>query len=382
MYSARQLNDIEKFCCYGTEPVPLAVDTTFNLCDLWLTDSSYKNKRLVNTLTGTSPVFFGPCMLHFTKDVEAFSRFALELRAGNAALKDLKTIGVDMEAAIFNGFKIHQPDVSRLICVRHLKKRDEEKTSKLLERTNQTAAQKAHSKAELIKDIYGNKEGGYYEYGLAEAFDAQDFEFKLQSLRQRWDALIPGFFDWFVAKRQSLFTESIIESARNGTGVQGLYYQNDVECMHSVQKCIQNFKKEDALTVVKNLQRLCERQDAEEVRAIYGAGNYVLDKPYQSFKVASSEWHSWSESRRRAHVDKLRKYTPTVGDSFSKPKNSGRKPSFRRREKSIVPDILVDRHATIPPTQSPSTDLCSGEASTLSTSLRFNDPRYIVYFFY
>ena len=75
-------------------------------------------------------------MLHFTKDVEAFSRFSLELQAGNPKIKDLKSIGVDMEAAIFNGFKIHIPDPGRLICLRHLRKRDEEKALKLLEKTN------------------------------------------------------------------------------------------------------------------------------------------------------------------------------------------------------------------------------------------------------
>ena len=64
----KQLSDIEKFCCNSTEAGVFAVDTTFNLYDLWIIDTPYRNKRLVNTIDGGTPVHFGPIMLHFTKD--------------------------------------------------------------------------------------------------------------------------------------------------------------------------------------------------------------------------------------------------------------------------------------------------------------------------
>ena len=41
VYTDRQLHDIKRFCCRKDNAVPLAIDTTFNLCDLWLTDTSY-----------------------------------------------------------------------------------------------------------------------------------------------------------------------------------------------------------------------------------------------------------------------------------------------------------------------------------------------------
>ena len=74
-------------------------------------------------------------MFHFKKVEETFGSW----NACNPALKELKTIGVDMEIAIFTGFKIQNPGLSRHICVRHLKKRDEGKIAKLLIKTNQTA---------------------------------------------------------------------------------------------------------------------------------------------------------------------------------------------------------------------------------------------------
>ena len=67
-YTEKQVSDIEKFCCKSTEARVFAVDTTFNLCNLWITDTSYRNKRLVNIIDGKTPVHLGPIMLHFTKD--------------------------------------------------------------------------------------------------------------------------------------------------------------------------------------------------------------------------------------------------------------------------------------------------------------------------
>ena len=35
---------------------------------MWLTDTCYRNKRLINSKSGAHPVFLGLVMLHFTKD--------------------------------------------------------------------------------------------------------------------------------------------------------------------------------------------------------------------------------------------------------------------------------------------------------------------------
>ena len=60
LYSDKQLNDIEKFCCCDGISDPFAIDIIFNLCDLWLTDALYRNRHLEVEATGKSPVFFGP----------------------------------------------------------------------------------------------------------------------------------------------------------------------------------------------------------------------------------------------------------------------------------------------------------------------------------
>ena len=108
--------------------------------------------------------------------------------------------------------------------MRHLEKRDEEKMLTLLQKTNQSSAQKSHSKAEVLNDIYGERTGTYYEYGLAGSYDTDDFNAKLISLKEKWEALIPGFYGWFDINQKILFTETVIHSAREKTDIQGLYY--------------------------------------------------------------------------------------------------------------------------------------------------------------
>ena len=82
---------------------------------MWITDTSYRNERLLNPTTGKHPVFLCPVMLHFSKNEKTFGRFALELVSANPKLKHLKKIGVDLESAIFNGFSNNIPTVSHLV---------------------------------------------------------------------------------------------------------------------------------------------------------------------------------------------------------------------------------------------------------------------------
>ena len=40
LHNGRQINDIKKFYCEDSNPSALPIDTTFNVCDLWITDTS------------------------------------------------------------------------------------------------------------------------------------------------------------------------------------------------------------------------------------------------------------------------------------------------------------------------------------------------------
>ena len=376
MCSRRQIEDIISFCCTGVDSEVLGIDTTYNLCDMWVTDSCYKDKRLVSNTTGNHPIFLGPLIFHFTKDKDTFTRFALEMMAIDPlVISKLKKIGVDMEDAIFEGIKNVMPNVSQLYCVRHLSQRDEKKLIVLLAKTNSTTAARNKAKAEILKDIYGDHKGTVYEMGLAEAQDKEDFIVKLESLKERWNGLCPGFYEWFVAKRNEKFQQSVICSAREGTTVAGMFYQNDIESMHYIEKRDLCFQKRSVVDAAQALSALALRQENDEIRALYGAGNFSLAEEYSKFQVDSARWHNWEESRRRDHVAAFRKYTPTPSDYFAKPKNAGRKANFQKRQRrDEVPTIIIDRLNE----QNQQKEVNSEPSSSEDTvAIRFADPRKV-----
>ena len=127
-------------------------------------------------------------MLHFSKDDNAFVRFALKPLHSNKDVRKLKQVGVNMESAIYNGFQHHFQDLDRLLYGRHLSKGDESKLVKLLAKTNLDASRRKKSSSEILKDIYGNCAGGFYQFGFVEATDKSGFKHLNISLsRRNWN---------------------------------------------------------------------------------------------------------------------------------------------------------------------------------------------------
>ena len=130
--------------------------------------------------------------------------------------------------------------------------------------------------------------------------------------------------------RRDVFVKSVIKSARSGTQIEGLFYQNDIESLHALENGTGKFKKQDVLEAVDTLKKLYERENNDECMAIFGSGNYVLVPAYSPFKVDAETWHhTWSPSQREEHMKRFRQYVPNAYAYFNKPLNAGRKPGER-----------------------------------------------------
>ena len=164
-----------------------------------------------------------------------------------------------MEEAIAKEFREVILNINVLYCVRHLKQRDEMKPDSLIEKVTAAAAEKIQTTVEILKDIYGERKGTTYDFGLAEAANDKDFFGKLNSLDGRWESLCTGFFQWFSDNRVGKFLESVIYSAREGTEVAILYYQNGIESTHFVGKKKQQFRKDNVIEVIKNVSTLVQQ---------------------------------------------------------------------------------------------------------------------------
>ena len=289
LYTDKQLKDIELFCCDPNDnrSCVLGIDTPFKLCNMWITDTPYRNKRLLSSRARKNPVHLNPAMTHFAKNEGTFRRFCVELISANPQLINLKKAGVDMEAAIFNGFQSVITKLSQLYCARHLQQRDEKAIDSCHQKSSIADNNKTSYKKEII---YGKRTSDILKRGIADATDSDDFHAKLVTLEPRWKKLCPGFYNWFLTHRKKEFLQSVIQSAKDGTNVVGLFYQNDFESVHAIQKRIQCFKMSSVLEAVNTIKILIERKENEGVLALYGGGRYVLSLEYRNWYAPI--WHS------------------------------------------------------------------------------------------
>ena len=105
------------------------------------------------------------------------------------------------------------------------------------------------------------------EEDLVESIDADMFSVSLNSLKESWENFFPGFHQWFCLKRKEEFIN--IVSAHDDTGIDGLYYTNDVESKHAQEKRVQCFGKGSVEDAVQTLQNIIKREEADEQMALY-----------------------------------------------------------------------------------------------------------------
>jgi hypothetical protein len=120
LYSEKQLEDLRSMCCTGQSI--LGIDKTFNLCDMHVTASCYKQTSVKMETTGEPPIFLGPIFIHDNSDFHSFTHFFhhLKIKLFGASTNQL-TIGSDEEKALVNAIKSTFPEAGHFLCIRHLR---------------------------------------------------------------------------------------------------------------------------------------------------------------------------------------------------------------------------------------------------------------------
>ena len=91
--------------------------------------------------------------------------------------------GVNMKDAIYSGIKVIFPEAQQPSCVQHLKQPDEIQILKMMDTEKYAEREKMMDKKEIMLDIYDQRRGALYEYGLAESLDKIEFCGKLNLLK-------------------------------------------------------------------------------------------------------------------------------------------------------------------------------------------------------
>ena len=119
LYTDEQLHDIRTLCT--TRRTVWGIDKTFNLCDMHVTVTCYKQLTVEHTTTKEPPLFIGPMFIHDNSDFETYMTFLnhLKIKLADSDITDL-VIGTDDEYALVKAVTTTFPDSTHVLCTRHL----------------------------------------------------------------------------------------------------------------------------------------------------------------------------------------------------------------------------------------------------------------------
>ncbi|XP_044179665.1 uncharacterized protein LOC122961148 [Acropora millepora] len=280
-----QLDNVVRFCTSSSRFSVLGVDATFKLGDFFLTMTTFRNLMLRSRRTGKHPVFLGPAIMHMSRKTEDYLMFTQALIRRRRALIDLKAYGTDNEDALRNAFRITFANSIGLLCRIHKKENIEH-------HLHSTMKVSPYTKREIMHDVFGHKEGSTLHMGLYDSKSEDDFDRKLSQLEQKWQQLAPGFFTWFHKFQGADFKECMIASVREAAqlcdeynGQVNDFTTNDNESENFGVKQWTGFAKSSWPDFIDKLRQRAEVQIREEDKALYGSGEYRLDKCFQFLEL-------------------------------------------------------------------------------------------------
>ena len=125
VYNDRQITEIKQFCLIGKQRSVWSFDKTYNLGELYVTQSVYTNCALLRARKDTDSenvLLLEPLFIHANSDAETYSRCFGHL---SACLMKSDThqliLGSDEEFSMRQAMKLFFPNASLVVCTRHLK---------------------------------------------------------------------------------------------------------------------------------------------------------------------------------------------------------------------------------------------------------------------
>ena len=131
LYKDERLTDkkTQKTSCSGQ--AELGVDKTFNLCDVHVTVTCYKQLSVVRPDSDNKqsfPIFLGPVFLHDNSDFETYCAFFHHLKMKLIDMNLSKiVIGTNDEAARVKAITTAFPEGTHVLCTRHLRQNTNKK---------------------------------------------------------------------------------------------------------------------------------------------------------------------------------------------------------------------------------------------------------------
>ena len=214
----RQLQDLARFCTNSFEFSPLTVDPTFNLGDFDVTIITYRHLMLHSRHYMSSPVFIGPCCIHYKKTFSTYLFFSSTVIGQCRQLEGVRAIGTDGEQALSDAFKHEFGFAQHLTCFIHVQRNVKD----MLRKCNNPP----QPSKDFLDAIFGKKLASTYMEGLVDAAEGVEFQEKLDRALAEWrDMALPSsadierFIAWFITHKAPIIRDSMLRSVREECGL-------------------------------------------------------------------------------------------------------------------------------------------------------------------
>ena len=327
LYTDEQLQDIKNYCCTGQ--TILGVDKTFNLCDMHVTVTCYKQLSVVRPKTNDHPLFFGPMYIHDNSDFEAYCQFFLHLKMklASSPLGQL-VIGSDDEHALVKSVTTAFPESTHILCIRHLRKNALQKlTDDAVTLTDRNS---------LLDMIFGDK-------GIVASDDSICFEAKCDLFEGHCAGISQSFLRYFQSRLRPQLKAKVVDPCHKEV-TDGRWTNNNCESVNHILKQAIDWKSKPLTDLVEILHNLVKGQFADLRSALIGTGEFRLSDTQRHFQVTKTDYIQMSSDRRNKVFDRFRRFlipkpgytTSTDGlSTIVAPRTHGKKPGQVKRKVNV-----------------------------------------------
>ena len=326
LYTDEQINDLKTLCCTGQ--TVLGFDKTFNLCDMHVTMSGYKQLSVKRNNTSEPPLFFGPMYIHDNSDFESYATFFNHIRTKLSGVDTCKlVIGTDDEKAMVNAITSSFPDSSHILCTRHLR-----------QNVNQKLTDAAVDKADkfmLIDKMFG-------EEGIINADDTVCFDEKCEEFESLCQSVSGSFLRYFQKRVKENLNKKRSEPD-TVANADKQWTNNNCESLNHVLKQSIQWKSQPLTDLIEQAEELVNAQFTDLRRSLFGSGCFVLAESHKQFAVSRNVWGLKTQSERDRHYKRFRAHvikdprvvTSTDGESVVvAPKTKGKKLNQGKRKRT------------------------------------------------
>ena len=133
---------------------------------------------------------------------------------------------------------------------------------------------------------------------------------RLAQLKDQWQLIAPGFYEWFCEYKVGELTESMLAPVRQSAGLGNPpepFYTNTIESINRVIKQKTGYKTSEWPTFCKIAHELVNEQQDEVEKAVIGIGEYLFCEDFRHLQLSLTKWSLMTKVQKEKYLQKISK---------------------------------------------------------------------------